>query len=133
MSVASCGDLVQDILKGAAAVGVSGVAEGVLVGPEALAAGPLFCIISESGALNNISGTGRSQRAMPCPCRSPPAQKIGLLEFDTYHQSDVADWLSLLGIAPTELARVSEVPVNGGVPAPERVRAKCFSISTPCC
>ena len=45
-------------------------------------------------------------------------QKIGLLEFDTFHESDVADWLSLLGGTAPTLGGLSEVPVNGGVASP---------------
>lgn len=47
-----------------------------------------------------------------------PAQKIGLLEFDTYRPSDVTDWLNMLGIDPSIAARLHEVAVNGGVATP---------------
>jgi Bacterial Ig-like domain (group 1)/Subtilase family len=45
-------------------------------------------------------------------------QKIGLLEFDTFHPSDVQDWLALLHANPTFADRLSEVPVNGGAGSP---------------
>ena len=45
-------------------------------------------------------------------------QKIGLLEFDTFHPSDAADFVTLLGADPAVNARLSEVPVNGGVATP---------------
>ena len=46
-------------------------------------------------------------------------QKIGLLEFDTFKRSDVADWLTGFGgQAQAALAKLSDVPVNGGVAAP---------------
>ena len=58
----------------------------------------------------------------PPPIRDPPpvgsAQKIGLLEFDTYHASDVTDWLNLLGLSPSLASELSEVAVNGGVASP---------------
>jgi hypothetical protein len=48
----------------------------------------------------------------------PPAQKIGLLEFDTYQPGDVTNWLNLLGVDPAMADRVRTVDVNGGVAAP---------------
>lgn len=44
-------------------------------------------------------------------------QTIGLLEFDGYHRSDVADWLAGFH-AEDLLAKVTDVPVNGGVAVP---------------
>ena len=44
--------------------------------------------------------------------------KIGLLEFDSYKASDVADWLTYMGMDPSAASRLSEVNVNGGVPVP---------------
>src|SRR4029077_12049134 len=49
------------------------------------------------------------------------AQRIGLLEFDTFHASDIGDWLNLVsgGTAnPTLLTALTRVDVNGGVPTP---------------
>ena len=48
----------------------------------------------------------------------PVAEKIGLLEFDTYHQSDVTNWLQLVGENPSVINQLSEVAVNGGVSTP---------------
>ena len=48
---------------------------------------------------------------------TPPAQKIGLLEFDTFHNSDVQDFLNLIG-NPSSLSQLSETSVNGGVATP---------------
>jgi subtilase family serine protease len=49
----------------------------------------------------------------------PPAQRIGLVEFDTFHASDVSDWLNAIGADPGNIApimsQLSQVPVNGGV------------------
>jgi hypothetical protein len=41
-------------------------------------------------------------------------QTIGLLEFDNFLQSDVSDYLSLVGAPATQLNNLSVVPVNGG-------------------
>jgi pro-kumamolisin-like protein/Big-like domain-containing protein len=46
------------------------------------------------------------------------SQKIGLLEFDTFHPSDVQDWLALTGADPSVASRLSQVAVNGGVGSP---------------
>jgi kumamolisin len=41
-------------------------------------------------------------------------QTVGLLEFDTFHLSDIADYISLVGLPPGKLADVSQVHVDGG-------------------
>ncbi len=43
-------------------------------------------------------------------------QTVGLIEFDTFQMSDVADFLSLIGAPATKINNVSEVKVNGGAP-----------------
>jgi hypothetical protein len=49
-------------------------------------------------------------------------QTIGLLEFDTFQTSDVADYLALVGFPDTLLSHVSQVHVNGGaMPGPEQI------------
>ena len=48
-------------------------------------------------------------------------QTIGLLEFDTYHNSDVSDFINLIssiGGNPGSISNLSEVPVNGGIASP---------------
>lgn len=47
-----------------------------------------------------------------------PAAKLGLLEFDTYRPTDVADWVNLTSSNTAALSTLSEVPVNGGVSSP---------------
>jgi hypothetical protein len=67
----------------------------------------------------NLNGSLHKRGSPNAAPPSSPAQKIGLLEFDTYHQSDVSDWLSALGLnVPSVLGRLSQVPVGGGVSAP---------------
>ena len=41
-------------------------------------------------------------------------QKIGLVEYDTYHTSDVADFLAFMGFDSDELNQLSEVRLDGG-------------------
>ena len=48
----------------------------------------------------------------------PAHQRIGLLEFDTYSPSDVADWLQLVGLEAGMSDQLHEVAVNGGVASP---------------
>jgi hypothetical protein len=55
-----------------------------------------------AGDWRNFDGTG---------------QKIGLLEFDTFSQTDVADYLALVGFPASRLGNLSQVSVNGGAPA----------------
>jgi subtilase family serine protease len=50
-------------------------------------------------------------------------QTIGLVEFDTFSMSDVAGYLSLMGLPATRINNLSQVHVNGGVTrAPTRTR-----------
>src|SRR5262249_46650772 len=45
-------------------------------------------------------------------------QTVGLLEFDTFHMSDVADYIDLVGLPSTKISDVSQIDVNGGVSQP---------------
>ena len=45
-------------------------------------------------------------------------EKIGLLEFDTFHPSDVSNFLALTGADPSTIGNLSEVPVDGGLASP---------------
>ncbi len=49
---------------------------------------------------------------------SGPPPRVGLLEYDTYRQSDVSDWLAFTGLNPAIAGRLSQTNVNGGVPSP---------------
>ena len=55
--------------------------------------------------------------ARPQTSASGAGQVIGLVEFDAFNQSDVANLLSLYG-ASAQLDNLSVVPVNGGVATP---------------
>jgi kumamolisin len=41
-------------------------------------------------------------------------QTVGLLEFDTFHLSDIAAYISLIGLPASKIADVSQVHVDGG-------------------
>jgi len=56
-----------------------------------------------SGAATIIDGTG---------------QTVGLLEFDAFHSTDIANFLALSGAAPTVFNNVTTIPVNGGIATP---------------
>ncbi len=75
------------------------------VGPQSQGAGQQTPGASATQA--NVTGAG---------------QKIGLLEYDTFHRSDVSDWLTFLQRPAAQIgqqmALLSEKPVNGGVAAP---------------
>jgi len=61
----------------------------------------------------------------PADTAKPPAadatpitgagQTVGLVEFDSFVQSDVVNYLSLLNMPPTLINNLSKVDVNGGV------------------
>ncbi len=78
------------------------------------------------GAVNKITGCHFVYPGGPTPI-SPYApnpggptalpgagQIIGLLEFDSFLSSDVAGWLALVGFAPSQIDRLSEVKLSGG-------------------
>jgi len=64
------------------------------------------------------TNTDTTRLAQKLPARDANGQKIGLLEFDTFHPSDVRDWLSLIHANPTFANHLIEVHVNGGVGSP---------------
>ncbi len=41
-------------------------------------------------------------------------QTVGLLEFDTFHLSDVADYINLIGLPANKINDVAQIHVNGG-------------------
>ncbi|MDR3648751.1 MAG: protease pro-enzyme activation domain-containing protein [Acidimicrobiales bacterium] len=106
----------------AAILGDSGgrQALGQALGQAFYAAGTtLISANSKHGLKPGDRGTPRAAtRSAKLVAADPPAQKIGLLEFDTYHPSDVTDWLALAQGNPTIANRLSEVNVNGGVSSP---------------
>jgi hypothetical protein len=54
---------------------------------------------SSKGTMPPLAGTG---------------QKIGLVQFDSFRVSDVANFLAFIGFAPSQINRLSEVKLNGG-------------------
>lgn len=50
--------------------------------------------------------------------KNAPRQKIGLVQFDTFHRSDVEDFLALTGFPASRIDSLSHVAVNGGVAVP---------------
>ncbi|HWF73024.1 MAG TPA: protease pro-enzyme activation domain-containing protein, partial [Solirubrobacteraceae bacterium] len=71
-----------------------------------------------------LSSSARSHRDLSAVGHNvvTTTQKIGLLEYDTYHLSDVTDWLKLVASDPSVVPgitnRLSNVSVNGGVASP---------------
>ncbi len=43
-------------------------------------------------------------------------QKVGIVAFDSFAQSDVADYLALMGYPAAQIGKLSQVHVNGGAP-----------------
>lgn len=73
-----------------------------------------------SGSRRIAHAPSASHRVAPAVTSqvAKPAEKLGLLEFDTFRQSDVADWVNLTKSNTAALQTLSKVPVNGGVAAP---------------
>jgi hypothetical protein len=59
-----------------------------------------------------------SEAAVPWSSVDGSGQTIGVLEFDTFVQSDVVNYLSLIGSPSTEINQLSKVDVDGGVATP---------------
>lgn len=75
--------------------------------------GHLGCGVRDaSSPAASLAGAG------PAPATTAPAPKVGLLEYDTFHPSDVANFLTLSGLGATRTSQLSEVPANGGVASP---------------
>jgi hypothetical protein len=89
----------------------------VFAGGAALLGVSLVCLLPyvfpKESDLSSIR-TLKSQRLADGQSATAGAgQKIGLLEFDSYNQSDVADFLALTG-APAPIGNLTEVAVSGG-------------------
>jgi kumamolisin len=52
--------------------------------------------------------------ATPSLLTGGAGQTIGLVEFDTFHESDVADFIGLMGLPADQINHVTQVHVNGG-------------------
>lgn len=75
---------------------------------------PVF--IGNLGAVSRVHSTAGHTNASASI--DGTGQTIGLVEFDTFKTSDVADFLALTGAPSGLIANLSEVAVNGGVSAP---------------
>ncbi len=70
----------------------------------------------------SVPPLGFSHQAEAAPAIAPASwlnadgsgQKIGLVEFDTFDMSDVANYLALMGLPASSITHLSEVHVNGG-------------------
>lgn len=96
------------------------------------AADELNLVAAYAGSLGGGAGLGPAQAgeqpvgsvtAVPATPAAPAAlagtgQRIGLLEFDNYRPSDVADFAATLGPRAGAASRLGQVHVNGGAGAP---------------
>jgi Pro-kumamolisin, activation domain/Bacterial Ig-like domain (group 1)/Subtilase family len=60
--------------------------------------------------------TGRTPRSPNAPSAFGAGQKIGIVAFDSFLTSDVADFIALIGAPASMINQLSFVPVNGGAP-----------------
>jgi hypothetical protein len=72
--------------------------------------------LGSSGAFGGLAPHG--PRVTGPRAGSALAQKIGLVEFDTFRRSDVIAWLQMLGVSASAADGLHESPVNGGVASP---------------
>ncbi|MHB8576667.1 MAG: protease pro-enzyme activation domain-containing protein, partial [Dehalococcoidia bacterium] len=103
---------------------------GIFVEAEALfgcGIGIAICWLSQSYGFPCTASGGAGAKIAAAPPRqrtgtwaAATAQKVGLLEYDTYHASDVANWLALAKplVGNIDPARLSSMPVNGGIASP---------------
>jgi hypothetical protein len=68
------------------------------------------------GVSAKLPRTGR--RIDQATAKAVNAQKIGLVEFDTFHPSDVVDWINITQGDPSFATHLTQVHVNGGVGSP---------------
>ncbi|HEY1852583.1 MAG TPA: protease pro-enzyme activation domain-containing protein, partial [Candidatus Binataceae bacterium] len=94
----------KDITKGTTYNTVSGcsvnpIASGTVLGGRRALVAPAAASVPWKG----VDGTG---------------QTIGLVEFDTFDQSNIVNYLALSGLPATLINQLSAVPVDGGVSTP---------------
>ena len=83
----------------------------------------LYCIgvagaAAAPGLGSNVYPPGKHAPTRRALATAAPGQKIGLLEYDTFRPSDVADWLTVNGFNGISPDTVHQVHVNGGVASP---------------
>ncbi len=110
-------------------VGTGSDIAGTILGPVGAIAKLLvnmYDLISSFAAYSSPQSMipGDRRLVASAPRRGPQSlptgtgQVIGLLEFDGFHMSDVANYLAALGAPAAQINQVSVVPVNGGVASP---------------
>jgi hypothetical protein len=69
-----------------------------------------------------VAAAARKATATPRQTTGPPpalpgtGQKVGIVAFDSFLMSDVADFIELVGSPPGQLGRISEIKLSGGAP-----------------
>ena len=125
---------------GAALGSVGGAGGSVAVGGGSALGAALWCVFYDlTKALNDVaaarqefaaqslghppngpSGAAALMHAATRAAAGPTGsgQTVGLVEFDGFHPSDVADYLALIGAPASQISNLSTVTVNGGVATP---------------
>ncbi len=116
---------------------MNGIIDGIVNGFEAIVASLncLACAVGTAGGLGFLTfdfdmcvtakKLKQSYSGPGFDCKDPPApndwrsidgtgQTVGLLEFDTFNQSDVVDYLALIGAPATQINNLTQVHVDGG-------------------
>jgi len=76
----------------------------------------LFCVWTSWGRYDPppITANPITSSSTPSLLTGGAGQTVGLVEFDTFHASDVADFIGLMGLPANQIAHVTQVHVNGG-------------------
>ena len=127
-------DMTAEALKGGTSFGLPALSPAVTLLR-------FMCVADELGMLNSLAANAGSANAKntgpdangmtrvagsaftASPSTAGAGQKIGLLEFDNFHPSDVQNFLQLVS-RPNQFAQLSQVHVNGGAGAPGAEQAE---------
>ncbi len=76
------------------------------------------CVVKPTSSISMIPSVLSSNPSVSWSGIDGTGQTIGLVEFDTFAQSDVVNYLAFSGLPAALISQLSEVPVNGGVSSP---------------
>ncbi len=76
------------------------------------------CVVKPGSSISMTASVLSSNPSVSWSGIDGTGQTIGLVEFDTFAQSDVVNYLAFSGLPAALISQLSEVPVNGGVSSP---------------
>ena len=118
------GDYLSDLVDLLSSIALNFCGPGVTVDscPGGLTQAVATVVRTTASAIRQLAAAGKPQNGPDPVCSwtgiDGTGQTIGLVEFDSFQTSDVADYLNLIQYSPTLISNVSTVLVNGGAGAP---------------